>query len=91
MSSRTRSNWKLVARKNSALWIVDLYDQSNPTLTITNDTEAVIHALRAEHGLDAERVFYRDTDGRWDELLHDGRGGFVGFAFGTDGFTPPEV
>jgi hypothetical protein len=40
-------------------------------VSITNDAAAVVTYLLAEYGSD-RRFFYRDTMGRWDELLHDG-------------------
>ncbi|MDE3097557.1 MAG: hypothetical protein KGK07_16345 [Chloroflexota bacterium] len=54
--------------------------------TITNAAEEVVADLHHALGLRAsERVFYVDTDGRVDELLHDGVGKFTGFAFGHEG------
>lgn len=55
------------------VWIVD-YDDSR---SVTNDAEAVVAALQPEYP--GFRVIYRDTDGNWDELKHDG-GRFIGFA-----------
>lgn len=50
-------------------------------LTITNAAEAVIADL-ARRGISQpnDRVIYRDTEGRWDELCV-AAGGFVGFRF----------
>jgi hypothetical protein len=46
--------------------------------SVTNDAENVIEDLSRAGVLDGRRVLYRDTDGRWDELLvRDGA--FVGF------------
>ena len=50
--------------------------------TITNDAEDVVRAI-SKHGLMVgKRLFYYDSEGQLDELLHDGRGGFLGFAPG---------
>lgn len=38
--------------------------------SVTNDAAGVVAELHAQFG-DA-RIIYRDTMGRWDELLHDG-------------------
>ena len=46
--------------------------------TVTNDADAVIADLAQEGLLRGRRVIYRDTMGRWDELLHDGTR-FTGF------------
>jgi hypothetical protein len=48
--------------------------------SVTNDAQRVIQDL-ASQGLDLAhfRVIYRDTTGRWDELLVD-KGVFAGFA-----------
>jgi hypothetical protein len=46
--------------------------------SVTNDAEHVIEDLSRAQVLTGRRVLYRDTDGRWDELLvRDGV--FVGF------------
>lgn len=58
---------------DSVVWIEDLCYG----LSVTNDAENVVHDL--QHDFPGYRVIYRDTDGRWDELLH-ARGRFLGFA-----------
>jgi hypothetical protein len=46
--------------------------------SVTNDAENVIDDLSRAQVLAGRRVLYRDTDGRWDELLvRDGA--FAGF------------
>jgi hypothetical protein len=57
--------------------IVDLYDEANPTKSVTNDAEYVVEiayktVLRDEGLLTANNtpIIYRDTEGRWDELRH---------------------
>jgi hypothetical protein len=52
--------------------------------TITNDAEFVLEELRAEHALGDRRVFYTDTEGQTDELVHEG-GRFLSFKFGHEG------
>ena len=39
-------------------------------LSVTNDAENVVVEVLARHRVD--RIIYRDTEGRWDELRHDG-------------------
>lgn len=48
--------------------------------SVTNDIEWVISILRLENKLrDGDRLIYRDTDGRWDEVLLDHVLEFSGF------------
>lgn len=60
-----------------ATLVYDDYSDASPTMTVTNDAEAVVAEVAKAHG-DA-RIAYLDTDGRWDELRHDA-GVFRGFA-----------
>lgn len=50
--------------------VVDLYSDSSPTMTVTNDAEEVVAEVLAAHG--NLPVVYRDTEGCWDALRHDG-------------------
>jgi hypothetical protein len=53
-------------------------------MSVTNDAEAVIADLHAKgEAGPGVRVLYCDTDGRWDELCHDGAGRFTGFRPGA--------
>ena len=50
--------------------------------TVTNDAEGVVARLHSEGRLPAgRRLFYIDSDGQKDELLHE-KGVFKGFAPG---------
>ncbi len=50
-----------------------LVDHDLPgTMSVTNAAEEVIAELAWQGLLAGRRVLYRDTDGIWDELLHDG-------------------
>lgn len=51
-------------------------------LTVTNDAEAVVAALHADGVLGTRKLLYYDSVGDLDELVHDGRGRFLGFAPG---------
>jgi hypothetical protein len=53
-------------------------DQDEGT-SVTNNAEHVIADLTRAQVLAGRRVLYRDTDGRWDELVVQG-GVFAGFA-----------
>lgn len=60
-----RSRFDVVKVEPGMVWIVDR-DQG---MSVTNDADAVCAALAVEHG--NARIIYRDTMGRWDELVHD--------------------
>jgi hypothetical protein len=45
--------------------------------SITNDAENVVEQVAKEYP--GHRIIYRDTQGQWDELVHND-GEFVGFA-----------
>ena len=53
--------------------------------SVTNDAEWVVEQLIKDYGIPAGvRIFYDDSDGRTDELLHDGSK-FTGFKAGHEG------
>lgn len=52
------------------------------TVSITNDAENVIKWLNGQRILKGKRLFYIDTEGRVDELIHDGVGNFIDFRSG---------
>ncbi len=52
-------------------------------LSVTNNAENVVREIaQSSIKLEARRLFYRDTDGQYDELLHN-NGRFGGFKPGT--------
>jgi hypothetical protein len=55
---------------------------------VTDDAERVVHEVLQGHQLlPKQRLLYRDTLGRWDELVHDGHH-FTGFRhIGGDSFV----
>lgn len=48
--------------------VVDLYTDACPSMTVTNDAENVVAHVVGHLG--CHRIFYQDTDGQWDELVH---------------------
>lgn len=52
-------------------------------MSITNDAETVVREVQEKGILKGRRLFYYDTMGSLDELLHDGKGVFVGFRTGA--------
>ena len=52
-------------------------------MSVTNDAENVVKELHEKGILQGRRLFYYDSEGRLDELVHDGRGLFLSFAPGS--------
>lgn len=44
--------------------------------SITNDAENVVRSFH-ESKLNSKRIFYKDTQGEWGELIHDNNGNFL--------------
>lgn len=61
---------------------VVIRDVGQDCMSVTNDAESVVLDLQRNGMLDARQLFYYDSDGRLDELKHDGHGAFKGFAPG---------
>lgn len=51
------------------------------TMSVTNDAENVVEYLTEYHELGNKRIFYEDTDGMVDELVHE-KSTFTGFKMG---------
>lgn len=66
----------IVEREDSSRMIIS--DVGSTSMSITNDAEAVVHELHKQ-GLGKRKLFYYDSEGKLDELLHDGKGNFIGF------------
>jgi len=54
--------------------------------TVTNDAEWVVETLAKDHALGDRRLFYLDSEGQIDELLHSA-GRFTGFKAGHEGIN----
>lgn len=80
-----RSSWTIEARTPHGVLIRDTGGQ----LSVTNDAETVVAMLLAAGDLHpGQRLFYFDSEGRLDELVHDGSK-FTGFKPGpADGVIP---
>jgi hypothetical protein len=89
---KRRAHWSFVKvdHANKIVWIRD----DDGPLSVTNAAEQVVSEAigESEDGKDTTtyRLFYKDSDDRWDELLHAQGERFLGFAPGTSGFMPPE-
>jgi hypothetical protein len=67
-------HWRIVRSTAEILYIEDVNDGG---MSITNAAEHVCDLIHHLHG--NLRIVYRDTMGRWDELVHDA-GVFLRFA-----------
>jgi hypothetical protein len=74
-----RADFEVLKIKDDAIYIVDICGK----VSITNDAEAVVKHLTEKYG-SKYRFYYCDTDGFWDELLHDGNGNFTKFHILTE-------
>lgn len=54
------------------------------TMSITNDAENVVEHLHKQLNLKNKDLYYIDTDGRVDLLVHDNNGKFINFKAGYD-------
>lgn len=70
------------------LRIWDLYDDANPTMTVTNGAERVLSELQATLGTVPVLIIYKDSNGEWDRLVWDGR--FAAFRSVMPGMPPTD-
>ena len=87
--SRPDAMWTLVAEKEGCYLIRDI-GHLEGRRTITNDAEEVVAEVHRIFNLGERRLFYIDSDGDIDELLHTGRGEFTGFGQGSGPFDRAE-
>ena len=67
------SNFTIAKVLPTAVFLID----TGKGKSITNDAEHVVRVINDEHA--GKRVFYKDTLGSWDELVHN-NGTFLRFA-----------
>lgn len=79
---KVRARYDFAAETSDYVFIIDRNDGAR---SVTNDAEAVVEEMNKD--FPGKRVIYRDTDGRWDELLHC-NGKFISFAL-YRGTIPP--
>lgn len=80
-NERLRSHFITVKADAQHVWIVDQCNERGG-MSVTNDAEAVVKHLTHHYGEDVV-IYYRDTEGDWDELQH-AKGEFVGFVPARD-------
>lgn len=51
--------------------VEDLYDESDPTITVTNGIETVLYEIERVVENMPDIVIYKDTDGMWDGVVHE--------------------
>ncbi len=57
--------------------IIFIQDLNLGNISVTNDAEWVVENILNQYN-PPKRIVYRDSEGQWDELVHDGRR-FVAF------------
>jgi hypothetical protein len=62
----------------------------NQFKTVTNDAGYVLAALDEKYGIGDKRIFYKDSFGEIDEILHK-NGMLTGFRHGHSGYTLDTV
>lgn len=83
-----RSDFIVAFADARSVWLIDNIGIHH-RVSVTNDAEAVVpHIVR--HWGNHRRIFYRDSEGCWGELHHEG-GKFVAFRHGTGGMPIPDL
>jgi hypothetical protein len=70
------------------IFIQDDYSDDNPCPTVTNAVENVVECLSDKYNLGTRRLYYQDTEGQIDELVHE-NGTFKCFSSGHE--DAPEL
>lgn len=63
----SRASYSTVAVDHEFVYIEDC----NGPLSVTNDAEAVVAELLKTYP--NKRIMYQDSEGQWDELVHNGQ------------------
>jgi hypothetical protein len=77
------SAFKIIDEKPGYIYIMDTGHYSN-CKTVTNDVEWVLCEMGNLCNIDNRRIFYMDSDGQTDEILHKGKT-FINFKAGHQG------
>lgn len=65
---------EIVQVDEDRVFVIDLYSDAAPCMTITNDAEALRDFMNEQYP--GKRLIYRDTMGCWDEIVSDVEGLF---------------
>jgi hypothetical protein len=79
---------KYIIKKATEQYIY-IEDTGGPFKTVTNDVEYVLSQLKDSYQLDQARIFYKDSFGDIDEIVHRG-GIFRSFKHGHEGYGAHE-
>lgn len=63
--NQVRAALMKTAETEDSVFLIDLDIPGHPSAT--NDAEAICHA----YGSEGKRIIYRDSEGNWDEMVHD--------------------
>lgn len=74
MKHDTKARYNVVNNTADIIFIEDV--GHTYTMSVTNDAGNVVYAIVNMYG--DKRIVYKDSEGNWDELLHDGDQ-FTGF------------
>lgn len=80
-NGQAEPDYEIVEVRGGVVYLVDL-DRCGPS--VTNSAELVV--ARVAHRYPGHEIVYRDTTGRWDEMVHH-EGAFAGFRPWL-GYTP---
>ena len=75
----TRARYRIELQTDEVLFIKDVGADG---MSVTNDAEAVVRDLHRNGMLGERQLLYQDSLGSVDEIKHDGKGSFQGFAPG---------
>jgi len=84
MKSRFNAEFSVLQITDEYIYIVD--DCAKDSKSLTHDVENVLSYLTDMYKLGNKRLFYRDTDGQIDEIVHE-NGKFIDFAPGFKGIA----
>ena len=76
---------------HNVLCITDDFDESSPSITVTNTAEYVLKDIAKQIGQLPELIVYRDTQGHWDRLVVSSTGTFMGITPIVVGLKKPVL
>lgn len=75
----TRARYRVESQTDDQILIKDI---GGDCMSVTNDAESVVRDLHRNGILGDRQLLYIDSEGSVDEIKHDGKGVFQGFAPG---------
>jgi hypothetical protein len=82
------AEYEIKTANSKFIYIEDL--GHNQFKTVTNDVEFILARLKENYEIENQRIFYRDSSGDIDEIVHK-KGVFKGFKHGHDGYNTDIV